>query len=123
MLEGPPPASVPVALSPDDFPWEALDVDGEAEVRTVVGPERSRTLGAGLGRFRNTSFEWSLDYDEVLYVLEGDVQVAHETGIELAGPGDVVLVPRGSSVTYRFHGHCTVFFATYPVDWAERAGG
>ena len=116
------PAASPVALSPEEFPWEPLEVDGEAEVRTVIGAGLSDTLGAGLARFRDTSFEWNLDYDEVLYVLDGEVEIEHHGGTARGARGDVLLVPRGSRVTYHFRGECIVFFATYPVDWAERAG-
>lgn len=113
----------PAVLVPADFEWESLGLEAEADVRNVVGPERSRTLGAGIGRFHDAEFEWSLGYDEVLYVIAGEVTVEHAGGTEYGGPGDVFFVPRGNTVTYRFAGECEVFFATYPVDWAERADG
>lgn len=117
------PAGPPVALSPQDFPWEPLDVPGEAQVRTVLGPGDSESLGAGFARFVDVTFDWELGYDEVLHVLEGRVTVEHGEGTFEAQSGDVVLIPSGNRVTYSFRGACTVFFATYPVDWAERSDG
>lgn len=117
------PVLAPVARDPEKIAWQPLGLDGEAVVRTVIGPEQSRTLGAGLGRFRDIEFEWKLDYDEVIHVLSGRVEVQHAGGVERGGPGDVVFVPAGNTVTYRFLGDCRLFFATYPVDWEERASG
>lgn len=108
-----------VALAPDDFPWQPLDVGGEAEVRTVLGPDRSDTIGAGFVRFRDTAFEWDLSYDEVLYMIEGELAVEADGETVTAGPGDVLSLPSGSRVTYRFRGACLAFFATYPVNWEE----
>lgn len=113
----------PEALSPSDVAWESLGLDGVAEVRVMVGPDRSRTIGAGLVRFRDISFEWSLDYDEVLYILAGQVTVEHDGRTVRGSVGDVILLHSGSSVTYRFEGACEAFFATYPVDWEERSRG
>lgn len=112
----------PVARRPEEVAWESLGLDGEAAVRTVIGTRDSRTLGAGLGRFRDIEFEWELGYDEVIYVLSGGVEVKHAGGVERGGPGDILFVPSGNTVTYRFAGDCEVFFATYPVDWEERTG-
>lgn len=117
------PILAPVARDPEGVEWQSLGLDGEASVRTVIGPAESRTLGAGLGHFRDIEFEWELAYDEVVYVLAGRVEVEHAGGVERGGPGDIVFVPSGNKVTYRFIGDCRLFFATYPVDWEELVGG
>ena len=112
----------PLARSPDEVRWDSLGLDGEAATRTVIGTDHSRTLGAGFARFEDIVFEWKMDYDEVLYVIDGDVTVDYDGGSARGRTGDVVYVPRGNAVTYRFVGRCNVFFATYPVDW-EHADG
>jgi ethanolamine utilization protein EutQ len=113
----------PIVLVPDDVPWEPLDVGCTAEVRTVLGPDRSRALGAGLTRLVDCEFEWRLGYDEVLYVLDGAIEVDHPDGTARAARGQILFVPKGCDVTYRAAGSTTAFYATYPVDWEAHAGG
>jgi ethanolamine utilization protein EutQ len=91
-----------------------------AEIRAVVGPEHSDTLGAGLCRFARVRFDWELTYDECLHVLEGAMEVHRDGEVLRASAGDVVFLPQGSAVTYVFDDECLLFYAAYPVDWQER---
>jgi len=119
------PGIGPVVVRRSELAFAPLGVGGAglAEVAQAVGSERSTTLGCGFARFERCRFPWELDYDEVVHVLEGSMRVALVGGGELAaGPGDVVFLPRGSRVEYRFDGARTLFFATYPVDRADGRG-
>ena len=78
-------AQVPVSLSPEDFPPQRLEVSGEAWIRPVIGPSTPSPMGAGIGTFEDASFAWNLEYDEVIYVVEGAVSVIHESGTTEAG--------------------------------------
>jgi len=113
----------PIRRRAGDAPWERLPVDGLAEVQTLLDGERSQSIGAGLSRFRDCGFEWRLSYDEVVYVLDGEIAIECGGDVIRGATGDVLLVPRGNTVTYSVDGECTVFFATYPVDWEDGGGG
>lgn len=115
------PEAGAVVVRRGELAFAPLGVAGArlAEVAQAVGPERSGTLGCGFARFEGCRFPWELSYDEVVHVLEGSMRVLVGGDELAAGPGDVVFLPRGSRVEYRFDGACTLFFATYPVDWAR----
>ena len=44
---------------------------GAATIARLVGPEMSKTMGAGIATFDGCSIEWTVLYDEVIVVLEG----------------------------------------------------
>lgn len=110
----------PILVRPGDLTYEPLGIEGAtlAETGAAVGPGQSQTLGCGFARFEACAFRWKLSYDETVYVIEGALEVRRDGELLAAGPGDVVFVPRGSSVEYRIPGRCVLFYATYPVDWA-----
>jgi ethanolamine utilization protein EutQ len=108
-------------VRPDDAAWEDLGAGGKrSDIKSLVGPDQSDTIAAGLCVFEDSSFDWTLAYDEIVHVLEGTVEV--QVGEErLRGEaGDVLFIPDGSQVTYVFQGLCRLFFAAYPADWQQR---
>jgi ethanolamine utilization protein EutQ (cupin superfamily) len=65
--------------------------------------------------------EWTLKYDEVLYVVRGEAEVEESGGRKVvARPGQAILIGEGTTVTYRAHGDTLVFFVLNPRDWDQR---
>jgi ethanolamine utilization protein EutQ (cupin superfamily) len=75
-------------------------------------------LGAGYATYQG-QFDWILQYDAVYYFLEGELEITHDGAAHKAGPGDVMFLPRGASVTYHSPGGCRIFWAIYPGNWEE----
>jgi ethanolamine utilization protein EutQ len=67
------------------------------------------------------SFSWSLDYDEVDYVVDGELHVVIDGRTLKAGVGDVVYLPKGSTIVFGTPSRVKVFYVTYPADWAAAA--
>ena len=63
---------------------------------------------------------WTLRYDEVLYVVSGELEIERDGASTVAGPGEAILIGRGTTVTYRAKPDTTVFFVLHPRDWADR---
>lgn len=79
-------------------------------------------MTAGLMSWRKEdSFAWSLDYDEVDYVVEGELHVVIDGRTVKAGVGDVVYIPKGSRIVFGTPSRVKVFYVTYPADWAAAA--
>jgi ethanolamine utilization protein EutQ len=89
----------------------------------VVEKNLSDTLGVSFIKSKNgTKTEWTMKYDEMLYVLKG-TQVIHHEGKEFkAGPGDVLFLRRGTPVVYESRGDTEVLCSVYPTWWAEQEG-
>ncbi len=94
---------------------------GKATISRLVGPDISRSMGAGIAYFDGCSIEWTVLYDEVIVVLDGRFRLqvggAEPHTIE-AGPGDVIWLPENTPIRYEGDG-AKVFYALHPVDWKK----
>ena len=71
-----------------------------------------------LGRLTNARFPWTIKYDEILIVLEGELTV-HANGKSLtAGPFDSIWLPKGTSLEYEAE-NALIVYAIHPANWAE----
>lgn len=100
-------------------PFPAAGADRNVRLSDVITGKDGSPMTAGFMAWnRADSFPWKLSYDEVDYVLEGVLHLGINGGIVEARPGDVLHIPKGSSVTFGTPNRVKVFYVTYPADWA-----
>lgn len=105
-------------LAPFPFPGPAPEMDCRL-VDVITAEEHGARLAAGFMSLREGSFEWTLGYDEVDYVIEGELHIGLADGRALVGrPGDVLFIPAGSTITFATPSWTKFFYVTYPADWA-----
>ena len=73
----------------------------QAQAAPLCGTDDGSKLGAGFGRLTNASFEWTVQYDEIMLVLEGEVTAITQAETLKAGPKDTIWLPAGKRVTFR----------------------
>ena len=81
----------------------------------VVNAGYSRGLGAGIGVFENISMPWTVAYDEVLFIKDGRLTLRVGGKAFLAGPGDILWIPKDTPVIYEAKERVTFFYAVHPV--------
>lgn len=81
----------------------------------------SPRLGAGLMTMKESTFDWTLNYDEVDYVVSGELSVIGKNGTATAGPGQIILIPKGSQIKFSAPKEARFIYITYPADWANQA--
>lgn len=71
--------------------------------RGILAPDPAGWSGVALTEWQLTAQEWSdtHPFDELNYVLDGELEVECDGESVLARAGDVVRVPAGSTGTYR----------------------
>ena len=87
--------------------------NGVAAISWAVSDQEDAKLPCGFGRLHEAVCEpKTLDYDEIVLVLEGvfGVQAADGTRVE-GKPGDVIELSKGTTVTY-FGTNAKIFFVT-----------
>jgi ethanolamine utilization protein EutQ len=104
------------ALAP--FPVELHRLEMDVRLLDVVTAEHGMAMAAGMMSLREGSFPWTLDYDEVDYVIEGELHITTADQKVVGRPGDVIAVPKGSSVTFGTPSWARFLYVTYPADWA-----
>ncbi len=107
-----------------ELPWTTAKTEsGNTRIARVINGANSTHLGAGIEILENVSIEWTVTYDEVLFIHEGEMTIV--TGAERwhCKPGDIIWLPKGTTLSYdASKGRCAYFYALYPVDWAMRQG-
>ena len=94
--------------------------DGEVFAGNVVDQRDGAPITIGFGRYGpNQSIDETLAVDDVMVVIEGRLSVSSSAGTITAGPGEIVHMPKGESVTIRAHESGAVTaYVTYP-HWQE----
>ena len=78
---------------------------------------QSPRLGAGLMVMEKTTFPWHLTYDEVDYIIEGQLTVYSQSGSVTAGLFQAFLIPNGSQIQFSAPEFARFLYVTYPADW------
>ena len=85
----------------------------------VTGADGS-PMTAGIMSFGAAdSFAWSLGYDEIDLVLEGVLQIQIDGRTVEGRAGDVLYIPKGSTIVFATPNRTKVFYVTHPADWSD----
>lgn len=79
--------------------------------------KESPRLGCGMMEMEQTTFSWELAYDEIDYVISGCLTIQCGIHSVTAGPGEVLLIPKGSSIRFCVPEKARFLYVTYPADW------
>lgn len=80
----------------------------------------SPRLGCGVMEMKNTTFDWTLNYDEIDYVIEGTLSILINGECATANAGELVLIPKGSKIKFSVPDYARFIYVTYPADWASQ---
>lgn len=89
--------------------------------RDLFSLEQSPRLGCGLMEMEDTTFPWTLNYDEMDYVIEGELSILIGEEKVTAGPGEVIYIPKGSSISFSVQGRARFLYFVYPADWQNQS--
>lgn len=88
--------------------------------RDLFTLDESPRLGAGIMEMTDTTFPWTLNYDEMDYVIEGRLDIQTDRGTVSAGPGEIIYIPKGSAIRFSVTGHARFLYFVYPADWQNQ---
>ncbi len=86
--------------------------------RDLLSLEEAPRLGCGLMVMEDTTFPWTLNYAEMDYVIEGRLSILINGQTVTAGPGEVIHIPKGTSIQFSVQGRARFLYFVYPADWA-----
>ncbi|MFX3624396.1 MAG: cupin domain-containing protein [Ectobacillus sp.] len=82
--------------------------------------EESPRLGCGIMEMKETTFEWTLNYDEIDYVIEGRLDILIDGRKVSAEAGEIIFIPKGSCIQFSVPDFARFMYVTYPADWAAQ---
>ncbi len=88
--------------------------------RDLFSLQESPRLGAGIMEMTDTTFPWTLRYDEMDYVIEGRLDVLIDGARVSAGPGELLYIPKDSAIQFSVTGHARFLYFVYPADWQNQ---
>lgn len=88
--------------------------------RDLFTLEEAPRLGCGLMVMEETTFPWTLNYDEMDYIIEGRLDIIINGQTVSAGPGEVIHIPKGSSIQFSVKDKARFLYFVYPANWAEQ---
>ena len=111
-------------IKPEELVWEEAmtypeekDPPGRESVAAQSGDERF-SCGVWERDVQRRYFE--RPYHEIAYIIEGEVEVTDGDGnLFVAGPGDILVTPQGSSGYWKSLGPVKMFWAVYEDPSAE----
>lgn len=103
-------------------PFESAGLGDKVRLLDVVTDKHCPTIGAGVMEMDSCSFPWTLNYDEIDIVLEGTLEITCEGKKVVGKPGDIILIPKGSSIYFGTPDKVRFYYTVYPVNWADQTG-
>ena len=88
--------------------------------RDLFTLEQSPRLGVGIMEMSDTTFPWTLNYDEMDYVVEGRLDILCNGQKVSAGPGELIHIPKGSEIRFSVTGHARFLYFVYPANWQNQ---
>ena len=85
----------------------------------VVTQDRS-PMGAGYMSLDKGEMQWMLTYDEIDIVLEGELVITRGNEQVRGKTGDVIYIPKGSSITFGTPNWTKFVYVVFPVNWNEK---
>ena len=85
----------------------------------VVTQDRS-PMGAGYMSLDKGEMQWTLSYDEIDIVLEGELVITRGREQVRGKTGDVIYIPKGSSITFGTPSWTKFVYVVFPVNWNEK---
>jgi ethanolamine utilization protein EutQ len=101
-----------VRRDPPEVDFRLLDVITMDDSASISGGFMSWHKGAG--------FSWTLNYDEIDYVVEGRMEITCDGKTLVADRGDTVFIPKGSSVHWNTPTWTKIYYVTFPSNWADQ---
>lgn len=91
----------------------------DVRLKDISTLEEAPRIGAGIMELDKTSFKWTLDYDEYDYIIDGTLEIVIGDSVITGNKGDILYIPKGSSILFRSPGYVRFAYFVYPADWAK----
>ena len=104
-------------VSMDSFGANLATPGTNVRLKDVITSGDGAPMAAGYMALDKGEFPWTLSYDEIDIVLEGELVITRGAEQVRGGPGDTLFIPKGSSITFGTPSHVRFVYVTFPADW------
>lgn len=104
-----------VELEP--FGGDPAAVAANVRLKDVITSRDGSPMAAGYMALEKGGFPWTLTYDEIDIILEGELVITRGTERVSGKTGDVIFIPKGSSIEFGTPSSVSFVYVTFPADW------
>jgi ethanolamine utilization protein EutQ len=106
----------------DKFGLDPQALEANVHLKDVITSRDQAPVSAGYMTLDKGGFPWTLSYDEIDVILEGELVITRGSEVVRGSVGDVIFIPRGSSIVFSTPGKVRFVYVTYPADWNKTTG-
>lgn len=99
--------------------FEGAGKENRVGVVDVVTDADGSSMGAGFMAWDNCFFPWTLTYDEVDYVIEGELHIRCNGETTVGKAGDVIFIPKNTAIEFGTPTKVKFLYVAYPANWAD----
>ena len=81
--------------------------------------DESDKLSCGIMEMEESTFDWTLNYDEVDYIIDGTLEILIDGRKVVGNKGDIILIPKGSKIKFSAPKFARFLYAIYPANWQD----
>lgn len=101
-------------------PFDTGESGDKVFLTDILSEEESPRLGCGIMEMDRSTFDWTLKYDEVDYIIEGSLEVIINGNTIRGEKGDVIFIPKNSNITFCSPEFTRFLYVVYPANWQEQ---
>ncbi|MDR0285919.1 MAG: cupin domain-containing protein [Propionibacteriaceae bacterium] len=110
----------PAKIATEPFPFPIESPPGSVRLIDVMDTTESPRLGCGIMEMDSTSFEWTLAYDEIDYVIDGVLELVMDGRPVRASAGQILYIPKNTKLRFSAPGKVRFLYVVYPANWFEQ---
>jgi ethanolamine utilization protein EutQ len=92
----------------------------KVRLKDVITSADGSSMAAGYMALDKGEFPWTLTYDEVDVVLEGELVITRDGKSVHARAGDTIFIPKGSKITFGTPDYVRFIYVAFPANWNEQ---
>jgi len=105
-------------VKPEPFEVQGKKIEN-VYVTDVLTLEESPRLGVAVMEMKKTEFPWTLRYDELDYIIDGELEIEINNQSVIGKAGDMIYIPKDSSIIFRTKNSARFICVMYPANWSE----
>jgi len=99
--------------------FEDAGKDKNVNLLDVITYQDGSPMSAGIMSWKKEdSFPWELTYDEVDYVIDGELEITIDGQVFSGKQGDIFYIPKGSKIIFGTPSYTRIMYVTYPANWS-----
>ncbi|MCM8564753.1 ethanolamine utilization acetate kinase EutQ [Thauera linaloolentis] len=99
--------------------FDGAGEDSHVGIADLITSADGSSMAAGFMSWNRCFFPWTLNYDEVDLVLEGELHIRCNGQTAIGKVGDVIFIPKGSNIEFGTPSEVRFLYVAYPANWAD----